>query len=1048
MACGRGVSGNVFVMQSPPPPPVPPCSLSPLPPPACAAPARPGGALPVLSLLAALALSSAGGAAAVADDGDALMPPPPPQVGAEESLERLRVVEGFDVELVVAEPLVMDPIAIDWGPDGRLWVVEMADYPLGLDDDEEPGGRVRVLEDTNGDGRFDHSTVFLDGLAYPTGVKVWRGGVLVSCAPEVFFAADTTGDGRADHRETVLTGFVEGNPQLRVNGMRWGLDNWLYGANGWSHGEVAAVNDGEPGEAVDLQRLDFRFRMDGKRRIEPLPGPSQFGLERSDEGTWFGNDNSNLLFQNVLPQRALGRNPHVAFGAPRETLDGERNPPVYPYRPTLRRIHADFMANRFTSICSTTILRDPLLRGGLERGLDIDADGSGAADQWLHAFGCEPEHNLVTRRVLRRGADDLVYQANRAPGEENREFFGSDDPWFRPVMVRTGPDGALWVVDMYRYVIEHPRWVPEAIRERWIRETDLRAGHERGRIYRIVPTGVQPRDWPRLDKLEPVELVAVLGHANGLVRDLAHQLLLWSGDDAGEGALEALAAVVRGDDGAVAHGHLARLHALGVLAGLERLSTPVLMEALRDDEPAVRRLALEFAEPLAPDDEALLEQVLAAAGDPHAVVRLQLAVALGSWPGVDAAGTWLRLAGGDHADRHWQAALAGAAAVHLEPLTAAIAAAHEAGEAPALPLPVWQLLLDTASGGEQWGKVAALAAAVEAGLRDDLIAGLLERLRGRRLDLVTLAEEHDVLQALADEAQDLAQRARQLARADDTAADARRTALGRLGWIGGTAAADLEAAEAVLDASPDPGTMGAAIEVLGRVGDEGAHQRMVAVLGRLLPDQASRTVDLLLNSTAGSLALLQAITAGDVPAALVDSTRRQRLQRHQNEDIKTAAATAFGRGDSDRSAVVAEHRDALELEGDRAAGKVVFANLCAVCHEMDGVGRNLGPDLRSVTDRTPAGLLEAILDPDAIVEPRYMGYIASLASGEVIYGLVTDRTGDAITMVAMDGIERVLPMAEVESLEATGRSWMPEGLEAAMTRQQIADLILYLGYED
>ena len=986
------------------------------------------------------------------------MPEAPPQVGAEESLERLQVVEGFEVQLVVSEPLVMDPIAIDWGPDRRLWVVEMADYPLGLDDEEQPGGRVRVLEDTTGDGLYDKSTVFLDGLPYPTGVKVWRDGVLVSCAPEVFFAADTTGDGVADLRETVLSGFIEGNPQLRVNGLRWGLDNWLYGANGWSHGEVAAVNDGEPGEAVDLQRLDFRFQVGEVNRMEPLPGPSQFGLNRSDEGTWFGNDNSHLLYQNVLPQRALGRNPHVAFGASRETLDGDRNPPVFPYRPTLRRIHADFMANRFTSICSTDILRDPLLRPALESGLERPApanDGQ-AADAWLHAFGCEPEHNLVTRRVLRRGAGDIVYDARRAPGEENREFFGSDDPWFRPVMVRTGPDGALWVVDMYRYVIEHPRWVPEAIRDRWIRETDLRAGHERGRIYRIVPTGVAPRDWPRLDQLEPVELVAVLGHENGLVRDLAHQLLLWQdgGPDGGNDdvVVAALETVVRGGDDAVAVGHLARLHALGVLAGLDRLAAPVLAAALKDDEPAVRRLAMEFAEPLAPGDEDLLVAALAAAADPHAVVRLQLAVALGSWTNVDdraaLAAAWLQLAADDNADRHWLAALAGAAAVHLEALVGAIAG-DPAGEGGAeLPLPVVQLLLDTASGEERWQAVAVLANAAAPATREDLLAGLLERFRGRGLDLTALAEQHQALQPLAGEALNLVARAREQALADDAAADDRRRALARLGWIGGDSSEDLQVAEAVLDQTPDPGTMGAAIEVLGRVGGDQAHQRMVAVLGRLLPDQASRTIDLLINSPAGIMSLLQSIEAGDVPAALVDSSRRQRLLRHRDEDIQAAATKAFGRGDSDRSAVVAEYREALDLPGDRASGKVVFASLCAVCHEMDGVGRNLGPDLRSVSDRTPAGLLEAILDPDAAVEPRYMGYIATLASGEAIYGLVTDRTGDSVTMVAMDGIERVLGMNEVESLEAVGRSWMPEGLEQAMTHQQLADLIAYLGYED
>jgi putative membrane-bound dehydrogenase-like protein len=152
---------------------------------------------------------------------------------------------GFKVEQVAAEPLTMDPVAFAWGPDGKLWVVEMADYPLGIDGKGQPGGRVRYLEDTDGDGHYDRSVLFMSDVPYPTGVLPWKNGVLVSAAPDIFFAADTDGDGKADQREVLYTGFVQGNQQHRVNGLVWGLDNWIHCANGDSGGGVKSMKTGE-----------------------------------------------------------------------------------------------------------------------------------------------------------------------------------------------------------------------------------------------------------------------------------------------------------------------------------------------------------------------------------------------------------------------------------------------------------------------------------------------------------------------------------------------------------------------------------------------------------------------------------------------------------------------------------------------------------------------------------------------------------------------------------------------------------------------------------
>ncbi len=203
------------------------------------------------------------------------------------------------LELVASEPLIHDPVAFDWDVQGRLWVVEMGDYPNGADPEAgKTGGRVQVLEDLDKDGRYDHATTFLSGLNFPNGIAIWRNGVIITSAPDVIFARDDNGDLKADHQQVLLTGFTEGNQQHRVNGLRWGLDGWLYLANGDSGGEISVVSrvvshpdDGTRAHQespASIRGRDLRFDPDSGR-LEAISGQTQFGRERDDFGHWFGN---------------------------------------------------------------------------------------------------------------------------------------------------------------------------------------------------------------------------------------------------------------------------------------------------------------------------------------------------------------------------------------------------------------------------------------------------------------------------------------------------------------------------------------------------------------------------------------------------------------------------------------------------------------------------------------------------------------------------------------------------------------------------------------
>ncbi len=370
----------------------------------------------------------------------------PRPLSSDAALQSFQLDDDFKIELVASEPLVQDPINIAFAADGRLWVVEMGDYPLG-----ENGGRVKVLTDTDGDGTFDSGTVFLSNLSFPTGVQPWRDGVLITSAPDILFARDTDGDDRADMVEKRYTGFRLSNPQHRINGFSYGLDHSLHCGSGDNLGMItSSIN----GATIDASGHDVKIWPDDGR-VVATSGRTQFIRSRNDWGQWFGNDNSRPMYHFPIDSAYLERNSAVSYSGNSEQLfDPPVAPPVFPLTAATERFNDLFAANRFTSACSAIIFRGPSFR---------------APDQQI-AFICEPVHNLVHRAVIE--PNGATFRATRTPQEQDREFLASTDPWFRPTRAITGPDGALWVVDMYRETIEHPEWIPQA----WQQQLDLPPG--------------------------------------------------------------------------------------------------------------------------------------------------------------------------------------------------------------------------------------------------------------------------------------------------------------------------------------------------------------------------------------------------------------------------------------------------------------------------------------------------------------------------------------------------------------------------------------------
>ncbi len=945
---------------------------------------------------------------------------PPPRT-AGESLGYLKTKPGLDIELVAAEPLVLDPVAIDWSADGKLWVVEMRDYPMGMDGNWKPGGRVRLLESTKSDGRYDKATVFLDGLPFPTGVTAWGKGVLICAAPDIIYAEDTNGDGVADKVEKVFTGFITDNYQARVNSLSLGLDNWIYGANGLRGGVIAGIASshaftGKPSTtSVDIRGRDFRINpFTGE--FEPVSGLTQQGRVRDDFGNWFGCNNSVLLMNFPLADRYVRRNPHVPAPNPTVTVpyynDYNR---LYPISRLMARYNSPQSANRTTSACGLGLYRDDLL----------------GTNYYGNAFICEPVHNMVHR--LRLEPAGATFSGFRADDEQQSEFFASRDNWSRPVQVRTGPDGALWVVDMYRYLIEHPRWVPP---ER-MAEIDPRAGDNAGRIYRIVPHGKKLRPITDLTKLDTPHLVAALDTLNGTTRDLVHQQLLLRQDKSATASLEALAA--KATHPAV------RVQALCSLDGIGRLSRDLLAQALTDRDAHVRREAVRLAEPANMKSPQIIAAMLALVDDPDGTVRFQLALSLGEWDDPRATGALARLAKQSSDDGWLRAAVVTSAVPSANELLGAVLQTPSSAKGAA---ELTAQLISTA---------AALAA--EKPQSVDKLLAALSLSPGKPVDTTQLAAFSSFLDAyerklpkgslsapsVRELLKSIAETARQTAAKPKETEANREAAVRLLARDVSQAEQDLAVLGALLKPGSSPRLQMAAVNALARLADGRVAGLFLADWPRHPPSLRTAMLSVLLSRDDWTTALLDAVEKGIVSPGDVPAQSKQSLAQNKNLQIAARAVKLLPATRGSRADVLTKYADVAKLKGDPVKGTAIFDKNCAQCHEMlRGHGFNVGPSLAPLSDKSVQDFLIAILDPNAVIEPRFTAYLVETKDGRSLSGVISGETATSLTVVQPGGLRETVLRTDIASLRASELSLMPEGLEQAITMQEMADLIAFI----
>jgi putative membrane-bound dehydrogenase-like protein len=952
-----------------------------------------------------------------------------------EALAKFQLAEpNLKIELAAAEPDVVDPVAIRFDEQGRMWVAEMRDYPLGPPDGGQPLSRIRVLT-ADSEGRFGNPVVFAENLPFVTGLQPWRGGVIVTLAGRVAWMKDTNGDGRADIDETWYTGFAEQNSQLRANHPRLALDNHVYVANGLRGGVV--VNKRLPDEKpIELRGRDFRFDpLTGK--AEAVSGNGQFGLCFDDWGNRFTCSNRNPVIHVVLEDRYLKLAPKIPIPAVVQDVAaaGEKSRIFAISRAwTTSNLHA----GQFTAACGVHVYRGDTLR---------DVLGTNSV------FTCDPTGNLVHLEKMKPDGPSFT----STPAYEGKEFLASPDEWFRPVSLETGPDGCLYIVDMYRCVIEHPDFVPDELKKR----PDQRLGDDRGRIWRIVPkidadVPGEPRRAPErvqvrlteawrkamiwrhgfgVESPKPQELVPALQEQNSWARETAHRLLL---EQATPEVVDALREISTENLSKEPQLHA---HRLWLLHGPGKLDAKTIAECLGCSDSNVRTQAMIVAEAMLRDGKLDPHRAVTQTGEKEREQFQRLLLELVGQPDslnheieakhlpAPSGSPWMR------------AALLLRYHNDLLGLFRATAKSEQAAYAP-LQVELARLIGST---GESRDALILLKATgqfseeQQIALVDSLARGLQSRGQAlhaslqelKRLEGSDLASFYTKLSfgLLADEARPL---------------EVRLAAARLLGFLPDTQAGLLEKQQ---DNSLAPELQSVLVASLAQRGADSTTQWQALLtsydsqslpIKRALIDNSFRRAD-------GPKLLLEQVAAGVIQPAEIDPLRRKQLLESKDAAIKEQAAKLFASlNPANRVQALADYQPVLAMAADATRGKLVFEKNCSTCHKVGDLGVNVAPDISDSRTKTAAQILADVIQPNRAIDSNYIGYQVLLADGTIATGLLAAETSTSITLKQPGGKVLTVARDEIEQLKATGVSLMPDGLEKNIPQQDMADLLSFI----
>lgn len=928
------------------------------------------------------------------------------------ALSSFQVEQGVEIQLVAAEPIVFDPVAVCWDASGRMLVVENRGYPVGPEN-----GSIALLEDTDGDGQMDKRTVFATDIPFPNGIMPWRDGFFVTSAPEVYYLKDTDGDNRADVRKVVLTGYMTNSTtQLRVAHPTLGLDGFVHVTAGLTGGKISSPlhPDRKP---TEFKKSDSRFNPD-TFEVEEWPGIGQFGLCFDDFGRKFNVSNRNPLKHVVVHPRYLKRNKYFAFSkveydsAPSGTAaicwPLSEDTTTAGFHP---RLMATPHAGTFTSACGISIYRGNALPNGF----------------YGSAICCEPAQNLVQRQVLT--PDGATFKGQ--PATEGKEFIASPDTWFRPVFSANGPDGAAYICDMYRKILDHPRYLPEHIRDK----LDYGAGKAMGRIYRVVKKSAKATQ-PSLST-NTKDLVKAIDSANSWPRETAFRLLSESKD-------KSLASTLRSTR---FKRPAARVAAHRLLANIGSLNHADILKLLKDPSPRVREHGIQLGEAHLENNQIAI-RIRQLATDRDAMVRFNAALVLGE-DSPNYRTTALAIIAGMVGDDQWSSAAVMSSIDNegIEYIARHLLATGKGAEASALMTPLGQAAGRALKDEQAANLVQFISATQEPSdieWKTAFVDGFTKGLRSRGLgkgkspftDLAARTKTKHNVDWLFNQA---AQQA-----VDSKIKEPTRVAA--IQFLANNATdQSTKALQSLLTPKESTAIQSAAIATLGKFGNVDIGKWLIepARWHSYSPNIRNALVAALLSHSKLIPLLLSSIESGQIPAWAVPEVRRRGLMRQAK--YKVQATKLFGAmGGADRKQVYDDLKPLTEKKGDIAKGKLVFTKACATCHKFNGEGHDVGPDLTGVRNQPKDAILLHVIVPNAEIYPGFTAYEVETKDDRTLSGIMTSETDNSITIRAAQGIEETFLRTDIANLRAGSTSLMPNELEKTMTKQELIDLLEFL----
>ena len=957
-----------------------------------------------------------------------------------EALRTFRTSGGLRMELLASEPLVMSPVAIRYDEDGSLYVAEMSDYPTP---EGEPTGRIRLLRDSDDDGKFDTSSIFVDGLKSPSSIACWKGGIFVTTHGELWYFKRTNllAD-KADQRIKIFTGFGLGSLEYMQNNLQWGIDNKIYGATGPNGGLVKCVGDSSA-SPVSLAGLDFCFDpVDSK--IDPVSGGGQWGNSFDDAYNRFICRNIAPARHVILPQHYVKRNPYLKVPRLSQPLTSEegdvpvfRVSPPEAWRVVRARQRQELGKNAnpgeinevgyFTAACGITVYRGDAYPSSYRGNIFIP----------------EPAGNLIHRRSLEPLG--VTFKANRI--EEKSEVVASSDNFFRPVHLVNAPDGTLHIVDMYREVVEDPKYVPEELVRSG--QVDVRGGKNHGRIYRLAPPGFKVPRPPRLGKASTAELVAHLQNSNSWWRETAQRLIYERQDQSAIKPLRKLLTETSFP--------FARLHALWTLDGLNALTAKEIAKALKDTSPVVREHALRLAEQRFENNAQLLATAVALKSDPEPRVRFQLALTLGEVTNA-----------APSTEAEVVAALAEIADQDIASVwvrTAILSSAFERSDSLLEPLLTQPAFQQEAEGR---GLLKDLAYTVGRRNRSDEIRNVLSAVSslgasqsesGCKLSVTAsladgMRQAGGLLASVVDDQTSPAgrvfrgaiQMARSASKDGDAAVGLRQDALTLLSCD------RFEDSKSTLTNLLRPNqpeeVQLATVRALASYHRPESAALLLEYWVSAPPSVRTLILDVLISRAEWIELLFASLENKTISTSAMDKARRNVLLKHAQPTIQKRAALLFeSTRPQSREAVVQRYQSGGLDKGDSVRGKLVFERACITCHRFAGTGNDIGPNL-SAYGQEPASLeklLISIIDPNREVSPNYTAYSIELNNGESLSGIIDTQTPTSITLKQAgnsDGL--IILRTEIKRMRSSDLSLMPEGFEENITPSEMADLLAFL----